>query len=65
MAALEFDCPDCGVHVVSMVGPHNPWRRCAGCQFLIDLPPHVSVEDRAELRRYMLERHIIGTGESA
>jgi hypothetical protein len=58
---LEFDCEDCGLHVVSIGPRHNPAMRCAGCQWLteITVPP----DERASLRQHMLERGIIGTGE--
>lgn len=53
---VEFDCEDCGVHVVSFVPRHV--HRCAGCQWLADIT--VSPEERSSLRQLMLERGIIG-----
>ena len=54
---LEFDCIDCGLHVVSMAPPHNAERRCVGCSFLADVEDAC---DRAALRQLMLRRGIIG-----
>jgi hypothetical protein len=55
----EFDCEDCGVHVISPGPRHGPANRCAGCQWLSEIT--VSPEERASLRRGMMERGIIGT----
>lgn len=56
---VEFDCADCGLHVVSLVPPHNPARRCAGCQWLLDTP-HASAPEKAALRQVLIERGVIG-----
>lgn len=58
MTEWEFDCEDCGAPVVYFVKP--PANRCAGCQFLVDLPDTVTAEQKAELRRELLERGVIG-----
>lgn len=63
--SLAFDCADCGLHVISIVPPHNPARRCAGCQWLADLPAEVPEAERAALRRHMLNIDAIGSGEDA
>ena len=34
---VEFDCIDCELHVVSICPPHNPWKRCHGCQLLAEV----------------------------
>lgn len=58
---IEFDCQDCGLHVISIGPRHHPAHRCAGCQWLAEtvMPP----EQRAGLRKEMLERGVIGTAE--
>ena len=52
-----FECVDCDLTVVSIAPPHNPDRRCAGCQWLADLPP---AADTAELRAHMVSLGGIG-----
>jgi hypothetical protein len=53
----EFDCADCGAPVVWVTPP--PSHRCAGCLWLLELPP-MDAAEKAELRAYMLDQHIIG-----
>lgn len=55
----EFDCVDCGQHVISF-GPHSSPTRCAGCQWLADLPESMRPSERAELRENMVKRGVIG-----
>ena len=57
---VEFDCIDCGLHVICIVPPPQPRQRCAGCQWLADLPNEA---DREGLRKIMLANGTIGTGE--
>ena len=59
---VEFDCTDCGVPVVAICPPPNFARRCAGCQWLTELPP-MPAEELTALRNYMIERGIIGFAE--
>jgi hypothetical protein len=45
---VEFDCPDCGWHVVNVTADHVPASsRCLSCQWLAD---NVAPEHRAPLR---------------
>jgi hypothetical protein len=38
MTEREFVCVDCGMSVFSLVEPHNPDNRCAGCAWLVQQP---------------------------
>lgn len=53
----EFDCLDCGASVVSFFEPSS--QRCAGCIWLAQTP-FATPEERAEMRRVMLARGVIG-----
>jgi hypothetical protein len=61
----EFDCTDCGVHVVSVAPPHNPAHRCAGCQWLHDVPESVTQAYADELRQTLKRLGVIGSGDPA
>lgn len=57
MAAMsvEFDCPDCGWHVVSFDGSARTTfvngRRCFTCRFIADIP---DPETRSQMRNALL-----------
>jgi hypothetical protein len=55
--SLEFDCTDCGLHIISIGPRHNPERRCAGCQWLAELPDS---PDKPVLRQHLLDTGVIG-----
>ena len=56
--SLKFECNDCD-HLVFSAGPvHNPNRRCAGCQFISEMPDPA---EREQLRAWMAEHDVIGT----
>jgi hypothetical protein len=49
---IEFDCPNCGVHVYAagLTEPPPLGQRCAHCQWLADIPdPVVREKLRASL----------------
>lgn len=59
--AQEFDCVDCGASVVRLTPPGNGQMRCAGCQWLTELPP-MDAEEKMKLRRHMARYGIIVSG---
>lgn len=67
MVCYEFDCADCGcpVSLFPVGTPPDGWHptRCAGCQWLFELPELMDPAEKAELRAYMAKRGIIGTAE--
>ena len=55
---IEFDCVDCGLHVLSMAPPHNPACRCAGCQWLSEMPGVAA--EKATVRQVLREIGVTG-----
>jgi hypothetical protein len=53
----EYDCIDCGVHVVQIAPPPVPGSRCAGCQWIAAIPDPAH---RAALRAQLIEHAVIG-----
>jgi hypothetical protein len=53
----EFDCIDCGLHVFAFGRPPSTKDRCAGCQWLAEIP---DTDHRAVLRAQLVERAVIG-----
>lgn len=53
---VEFDCRDCGAHVVSYAAPLST-TRCAGCSWLADI---ADPDRRRVLRAQLIEHAVIG-----
>lgn len=56
----EFDCPDCGIHVIRFVDAPNLPHVCAGCGWLRDTA--LDSLERARLRGMMAAHEVIGSG---
>jgi ribosomal protein S27E len=56
MTEVEFDCRDCGVHVVSYAAPSSA-TRCAGCSWLADI---ADPERQQAVRSQLIEHGVIG-----
>lgn len=41
---IEFDCPDCGWHVIDVAGTRGPRTRCLSCEWLAAYPDPVERE---------------------
>lgn len=59
---IEFVCADCDFNVISIGPVHNAEHRCAGCQWIAELPDPAY---REGLRRELAARGIIGTPKRA
>ncbi len=56
---LEYDCSDCGLHILAFGGLSIPAiPRCTGCQWLCDTV-FPSEEEREKMRAVMVERGMI------
>jgi hypothetical protein len=47
---VEFDCVDCGWHVVDVAGIRGPRARCLSCEWLAEIPEPA---DREALRAFL------------